>query len=171
MDARRDKNRLLETMRIERARWDMLLVQVDGDRMTVPGVDGQLSVRDILADVVRQEKWAASQLRLAAIEASEAAAAQGQEDVDAEEHSLAKSVSELMDESRWAFEQIVRHLMRLPAEDIFSPLRYEWTAGHAVGAVIPTYTLEHYRKYDGPIRVWMRAKRRRRSRAKEDASS
>ena len=62
-----NKNRLIETLRIERARWDMLLVQVDSDRMTVPGVVGEMSMRDILADVVRHEKYAAWQLKRASL--------------------------------------------------------------------------------------------------------
>lgn len=156
MDARRDKNRLIETMRIERARWDMLLVQVDSDRMTVPGVEGKLSVRDIIADVAQHERWVANKLKLDALG----------EPVDEEEggaKSTNVSVRELMEESRRTFEQIVRILMRLPAEDIFSPQSYEWTGGAAVGAVIPAHTVEHYQRYYASIRRWMTKRRRRRS--------
>jgi hypothetical protein len=159
MDARTNKNRLIETMRIERARWDMLLVQVDSDRMTVPGVAGKLSVKDIIADVVRQERWVASQLQQDA--AGEPAPLEKPEEL-----SAGRSVRELMEESRRAFEQIVRILMRLPAEEIFSPQSYEWTGGNAVGAVIPTYTVEHYRRYHDSIRRWMTKRRRRRSQAR-----
>jgi hypothetical protein len=159
MDARTNKNRLIQTMRIERARWDMLLVQVDSDRMTLPGVAGKLSVKDIIAEVVRQERWVASQLQQDAL---------GEPDVreEAQEVSATRSVRELMDESRRAFEQIVRILMRLPAEDIFSPQPFEWTGGNAVGAVIPSYTVEHYQRYYAPIRRWISKRRRRRSQAR-----
>jgi hypothetical protein len=161
MDARRDKNRLIDTMRIERARWDMLLVQVDSDRMTLPGVAGKLSVRDIIADVAQHERWVANKLQLDAL-------GEPVPEEEVEEGSTNGTVRELMDESRRAFEQIVRILMRLPAEEIFSPQSYEWTGGNAVGAVIPAYTVEHYQRYYAPIRRWMTKRRRRRSQSKTD---
>ncbi len=82
-----------------------------------------------------------------------------------EERSHFLSGRELMDESRRTFEQIVRSLMRLPAEDIFMPQLYEWAGDIPVGTIIPTYTVEHYRRYDGPIRRWITKRRRRRSRS------
>jgi hypothetical protein len=156
MDARADKNRLIETMRIERARWDMLLVQVDVSRMTVPGVEGRLSMRDIIADVVKQEKWVASRLRQDALGEPDT-----EEKVEVRNSSI--SVRELMDESRRAFEQIMRIVMGLPAEDLFRPQPYEWTGGNPVGTAIPAYIVEHYHRHYGPIRRWM-TKRRRRAR-------
>jgi Protein of unknown function (DUF1706) len=166
MDARANKNRLIETLRIERARWDMLLVQIDTSKMTVPGVEGHLSVRDIIADVVQQEKWVARNLRDEAMEQrSKELEAQGLQEPPAEERGPVMSVGELMDESRRAFEQIVRTLMGLPAEAIFSPQQSEWTQGDAVSAVVPAHTVEHYQRYYGSIRRWMTKRRRRRASA------
>jgi len=145
-------------MRIERARWDMLLVQVDSTRMNVPGVEGKLSVRDIIADVAQHERWVANKLQLDALGEPVA-----EEEIEVRATSL--SVRELMEESRRSFERIVRILMRLPAEEIFSPQPYEWTGGAAVGAVVPAYTVEHYQRYYAPIRRWMTKRRRRRSQA------
>lgn len=156
MDARANKNRLIETMRIERARWDMLLVQVDGTRMSTPGVEGQMSVRDILEDLVHQERWLAGKLDQFSPAAANTSAKS--EPVD---QGRVGSVGDLMAESRRMFEQIVRILMHLSAEDIFSPQRFEWTGGSTVGAVVPGYTLEHYRHYDSAIRRWMTQKRKR----------
>ena len=81
----------------------------------------------------------------------------------AEERGTSISVRELMDESRRAFEQIMRIVMGLPAEDLFRPQPYEWTGGNPVGTAIPAYTVEYYQRHYGPIRRWM-TKRRRRNR-------
>jgi hypothetical protein len=114
-------------------------------------------VRDILAEVVTYERWAAGQLCQAVDEEPAPSAPSG-------ERTFTASVGDLMSESRRAFEQIVRSLMRLPEEDIFSPQRFEWTGGQPVAAFVPGYTFEHYRKYDKSIRAWMKRKRRSRRR-------
>lgn len=41
--------RLAETLRAERARWNALLAHVGMDRMDVPGVDGEWSVKQMVA--------------------------------------------------------------------------------------------------------------------------
>jgi hypothetical protein len=163
MDDRANKNKLINTLRIERARWDMLLVQVDSARMMVPGVEGHMSVRDIIADVVTQERWVANRLQLSDTYTGEPDAP---EDEESEERGHSLTVGELMAESRKAFEQIVRVLTRLPAEEIFDPQPYEWTGGNAVAAMVPVYTVEHYKRHYASIRSWMTKRRRRRSQAR-----
>ena len=91
------------------------------------------------------------------------ASLEGEAEEKVEERGSSISVRELMDESRRAFEQIMRIVMGLPAEDLFRPQPYEWTGGNPVGTAIPAYTVQHYQRYYGPIRRWM-TKRRRRTR-------
>ena len=167
-----NKNSLIETLRIERARWDMLLVQVDTDRMTVPGVVGEMSMRDILADVVRHEKYAAWQLKQAMLDHEQPAtpapkSRSGRVSVRAAEKSAPAAV--LLEESRRTFEAIVRMLMRLSDEDIFSR-RLDAAGDRPVAALVPDCTFEHYRKYDAEIRRWMASRKRRRKRTSAPAT-
>ncbi len=118
MDVRADKNRLIKTMRIERARWDMLLLQVDSARMAMPGVEGRLSVRDILDDLVQQERWVADQLEQVAPGEIADKPTLAQEPAN---RSLSLSVVELIAESRRAFEQIMSVLMRPPGHPAALP--------------------------------------------------
>jgi chitodextrinase len=162
-----NKNNLIETLRIERARWDMLLVQVDSDRMTVPGVVGEMSLRDILADVVQHEKYAAWQLKRAMFDRDEPAASQSERRssrVGNRASATATAAADLLEESRRTFEAIVRMLMRLSDEDIFGDRR-DAAGDRPVAALVPDCTFEHYRKYDPDIRRWMASRKRRRSRS------
>jgi hypothetical protein len=162
-----NKNNLIETLRIERARWDMLLVQVDSDRMTVPGVVGEMSLRDILADVVQHEKYAAWQLKQAMLDRDEPAASPAERRsgrVGNRAASAAAPVADLLEESRRTFEAIVRMLMRLSDEDIFGR-RLDRAGDRPVAAMVPDCTFEHYRKYDPDIRRWMAGRKRRRTRS------
>ena len=162
-----NKNGLIETLRIERARWDMLLVQVDSDRMTVPGVVGEMSMRDILADVVRHEKYAAWQLKRAMLERDRPADSPPEarpKRVGKRAAATGTPAADLLEESRRTFEAIVRILMRLSDEDIFSR-RLKNAGDRPVAALVPDCTFEHYRKYDPDIRRWMASRKRRRSRA------
>jgi hypothetical protein len=171
-----NKNSLIETLRIERARWDMLLVQVDSDRMTVPGVVGEMSMRDILADVVRHEKYAAWQLKRAMLERDQPAAAADASSPEARSDRVSDRAAEkgapaalLLEESRRTFEAIVRMLMRLSDEDIFSR-RLDAAGDRPVAALVPDCTFEHYRKYDAEIRRWMASRKRRRKRTSASAT-
>jgi hypothetical protein len=166
-----NKNRLIETLRIERARWDMLLVQVDSDRMTVPGVVGEMSMRDILAEVVRHEKYAAWQLKRAMLESDQPAATTTPDTRPDRvgDRAAATPAADLLEESRRTFEAIVRMLMRLSDEDIFSR-RLDTAGDRPVAALVPDCTFEHYRKYDPDIRRWMARRKRRRSRSSASAT-
>ena len=170
-----NKNSLIATLRIERARWDMLLVQVDSDRMTVPGVVGEMSMRDILADVVRHEKYAAWQLKRAMLDHEQPASTSTstpdtRSDRVGDRAAANSAPADLLEESRRTFEAIVRMLMRLSDEDIFSR-RLETAGDRPVAALVPDCTFEHYRKYDPDIRRWMARRKRRRSRSSAVATS
>lgn len=169
-----NKNRLIQTLRIERARWDMLLVQVDSDRMTVPGVVGEMSMRDILAEVVRHEKYAAWQLKRAMLEREHPPASPAHDTrpdrVGDRAAANGTPAADLLEESRRTFEAIVRMLMRLSDEDIFSR-RLDTAGDRPVASLVPDCTFEHYRKYDPDIRRWMARRKRRRSRSSAPAPS
>src|SRR5438270_13344233 len=51
MDDRMTKNKLLDNIREGRARWDGALAEVGDERMILPGVEGDWSVKDIIAHV------------------------------------------------------------------------------------------------------------------------
>ena len=57
-----DKETFLATLRQERVEWDALLAQVPASRMTTPGIEGQWSVKDVIAHIATYEEWTAVEL-------------------------------------------------------------------------------------------------------------
>ncbi len=51
-----DKNQLVNTLHVERAAWEALLKQVGDDRMTIVGVVGDWSIKDIVAHITAWEQ-------------------------------------------------------------------------------------------------------------------
>lgn len=45
------KNELLNLLRLARAEWDALLASIDEARMREPGVEGDWSIKDLIAHV------------------------------------------------------------------------------------------------------------------------
>jgi len=50
---------LLEVMRTARSNWEALLAEVGEARLTEPGVEGDWSLKDIIAHITYFETWAA----------------------------------------------------------------------------------------------------------------
>jgi hypothetical protein len=62
MAERMTKGKLLELLQSRRAEWDALLAQVPENQMTVPGVAGEWSIKDIIAHLTYYERWYADRL-------------------------------------------------------------------------------------------------------------
>jgi hypothetical protein len=54
------KEQLLAKMRAARSRWESLLAEVPEVRMTEPGVEGEWSLKDVIAHLQVYEDWTAS---------------------------------------------------------------------------------------------------------------
>jgi len=57
-----EKQQLLETMKTTRADWETLLTKVGEARMTVAGVTGNWSVKDVVAHLTAWEKQTVARL-------------------------------------------------------------------------------------------------------------
>jgi hypothetical protein len=53
---------LLETLRDRRAEFDAVLMKVPQEAMTLPGVQGEWSVKDIIAHLAYYERWMADRI-------------------------------------------------------------------------------------------------------------
>ena len=62
MDVEMTKDKLLETLRAVRAKWEALLEEVGEDRMTEPGAEGEWSVKDSIAHLTYYDQWMADRL-------------------------------------------------------------------------------------------------------------
>jgi hypothetical protein len=152
--------RLLSIMQAERAEWEALLAQVGEERMDTPGVEGQWSVKDIVAHltwydrtvvegaqtVMRGEPFVRTGLRALATD-------ERNERIAAESHN--RPLRDVLADSRQVFDQVLAVVRACP-DDVLAD-------GHLVGlpedmppwVLVANNTYEHYREHGRAIRAWL----------------
>jgi hypothetical protein len=163
-DTQISKAELLDNMRAERARWDALLERVGVDRMGLPGVDGDWSVKDIVAHVAAYEQWTSEQI-VSAVTGEPPPPVQDDAEHQADWLDLHRRnariyilnrdlpLDEIMATSHRAFEQMIEAVGMLSEQGLAGT--QEWTFGEPVKKMIPVQTYVHYRDHMPMISEWL----------------
>lgn len=157
MDDRMNKAKLLDTLRTARAQWDALLSEVDEARMIQPGVEGELSVKDIVAHVTWYERETAGVFQARALIGSELwALSQDERNAAVYMQNRGRSLQEVLEEAQEVFQQLLEAVQALAEEDIFDPHRFpgmpaEWQPWQ----MIASNSYEHYPQHIPAIRAWL----------------
>lgn len=159
------REKLLETTRQLRADLDLIIEQVDEDRMLQPGSFGPWSFKDLLAHL---NGWRmVSALRLEAglsDEGPEFPWPDGLDESDGPDEINAwlyvtnrdKPIETVLAESTDTFDRIERALAELPKEDLFDPDRFPWLHGYTLGpGVISGMYFHYYQDHEPDIRAWL----------------
>ena len=152
-----EKAKFLETIRNERARWDALLAQVDEGQMTVPGIVGAWSVKDLIAHVTWSEREMVGMLRERALVGSDLwNLALDARNVAIYEENRGRTLGEVRAESQAIFEGLIRLLEQLPEADLndaraFPGMPTDWQPWD----VIAGNTYRHYRDHILDVRAWL----------------
>jgi hypothetical protein len=148
MDQRLTKKQFIDAMRVERARWEMLLLRVGAGRMWLPvGEDGP-SVVDMVTALYEQERQLVG--LLASIQELSANLSSVQR-----LNSGHNSAANLVEASREAFNEILRLLIPITEEDLFATDRFDTLAGRALAELVSACTVSYYLEHDPPIRSWL----------------
>lgn len=164
-----NKRELLERIQDERARWETLLSEVGEARMTQAGVEGNWSIKDIIAHVTTYERWLVERLE-AAGRGEQLKIAADQLDLDPrnaliQEEKKAEPLPKVLDQSQQVFQQLVTQVEKLSDEDLTEPGRLgphldpAWTEGQPLWQCIVADTYEHYRDHMPAIRTWLAEQR------------
>lgn len=158
----------LEALRMERARWDALVVSVPREWMTEPGAAGEWSLKDVLAHMSEGERWTADEIRKAgrgeapSRQELDEMARQGLFDNDTrnrltwEQHHN-DALDDVLAESQAAYADLVRAVEAASDETLNAP--WWWTRGHPLIAVLPPQCYEHYREHEPEVRAWLASRR------------
>jgi len=160
-----DKIKLLNIMRTERARWETLLAEVDEAQMTQVGVEGEWSVKDIIAHVTAYERWIVARLQ-SALGGETLRLETDQLDLEQRnrwifEENRNRSLHDVLAESQQVFQQLLGLVQTLSDEDLTDPHRLEpfldplWTDGLPVLTCIAADSYEHYGQHIPSIRAWL----------------
>jgi hypothetical protein len=152
---------LLEVMRAARSNWEALLAEVGEERLTEPGVEGDWSLKDIIAHITYYETWAAD--NLLAIRRGEPRPRSDNAGLEMDERNAriyerqrARSLAEVLQESRTSFQRSLDAVTGLRDEDLTDP---EFTrasgADWTVFDLVEGDTFEHYNDHSGSVRAWL----------------
>jgi hypothetical protein len=147
----------LDSLRSGRAEWEALLAQIAADRMTQPGVEGDWSIKDIVAHVTWHEREMLGVLRTRALVGSDLWNLPTDErNAAIFEQNKDRALDDVLEESRQIFPRLLELAAGLSAEELNDPRRFsempeEWSPWELVAS--NSYT--HYPDHIASIRAWL----------------
>jgi hypothetical protein len=159
----KSKAAVLEELETEHARWVAILDEIGPARMLTPGVEGDWTVKDVIAHVTYYERVVRDRLT---------ASLAGREFVRPEYESP-KGLSiddrnawiyarirdlpldEVLRESREVYPPILEAVHTLTEAELNDPQRFPWQVGSALWEWIEGDVYEHYRDHVANLRAWL----------------
>jgi hypothetical protein len=152
--------KLAGILRTERARWNALLAQVRLDRMDVPGVEGEWSVKELVAHLTWYEQ--------AIVEGAEQALRTGTftrrrpEGVGLDEMNEriaqaahARPAADVLAEADAVFGQLLELIAAAPQEMLNDPRRLGLPEDMVPWMGVANNSYAHYREHEPALRVWL----------------
>ncbi len=149
------KSQLLETMRARRQQWEETLFAIGAAWMLRPGLEGDWSVRDVVAHTTAYERWLLEWLEATA--RGESARPSALDDTDmrrrdqtAHRLTLAFPLDLVLGDSWLTFERLSLAVERLPERDLEEAsrapqfVRRRWGNQTSLAQAIANLTYEHY---------------------------
>ena len=168
MDVGTTKAELLDAIRAERRGWEALLAEVGEERMTQPGVTGDWTFKDTVAHLNGWRERTVARLEAArggTADAPQPWPAEFDEETDEGvdrindwfyERSKARSLGEVLGESRQQFERLEAAVAALSEEELFDRHRYPWTDGEPLGPAVLGGSFGHlHEEHEPGIRAWL----------------
>lgn len=161
-----DKAELLRRIRDTRATWDTLLAEVGPERMTLPGVAGEWTVKDLVAHVAVYERWTAWQMEralggeTAMVALPEQTAATDVNDLDERNAAFYavfrdQPLDETLRQSRTSYNRLLAAVIAFPDDLLANSDRFEWSFGAPVWRVVAGNSFAHEEEHIAHIRAWL----------------
>ena len=157
MDERMTNERFLAELRAEHARWETLLARIPPERMTLPGVVGEWSVKDVVAHVTWHEREMVGVLetrRLAGSPLWDQPQHIRNAAIYAEHRNQPLAV--VLAEAREVFSRLLAAVETLPAGALidaaaFAEMPPDWVPWEMIAG----NTFEHEREHGAEITAWL----------------
>jgi hypothetical protein len=160
MPAPATKQQLLDRIRLERAGWEALLAEIGADRMEVPGVTGDWTMKDTIAHLTTW--WRREIARMEA-------ARRGERPPDHPPQSEVavinqwvyltnrdRPLADVLRDAQAAWQQLEAAAQALPEDMLFDRTRFAWMDGRALGVGIFDDFVNHLHEEHEPlIRKWL----------------
>jgi hypothetical protein len=154
------KQQLLEQIQQEREQWEGLLAEIGLERMEVPGVTDDWTMKDTIAHMTT---WCRREVGLLA------AAQRGEWPPDHPPQSQVPIINEwehrtnrdrplahVMRDSEEVWQQFAEKLQELPEDMLFDQERFAWMQGRALGpGSLEDFTKHFHEEHKPLIRTWL----------------
>jgi hypothetical protein len=160
------KRSFLQKMAEERSRWLELLARAGEDRLSIPGVEGELTLKDIVAHVSAYERGLVKWLEEAQVGRVAEFQILDHPDLDYrnEEIYLANrdlTVQQVLDTSEIVFNRLVDLISKVSEQDLIDSARSEWYVrprwkqARALWECIADDSYRHYHQHIPGIGAWL----------------
>jgi hypothetical protein len=152
--------RLAEILRTERVRWNALLDQVGLDRMDIPGVEGEWSVKQLVAHLTWYERAvveAAQQVLSSGTFARPRPEGMSLDEMNAQiaAESLTQPAADVLTEANTVFDQLITLITACPQDLLNDP--------HVLGLPddmppwmrVANNSYAHFREHEPALRAWL----------------
>ncbi len=152
-----DKREFLKLLHSARAEWDALLANIDEAQMREPGVEGDWSIKDIVAHVTWFEREMVGVIQSRTLAGSELWNLPTDErNAVIFEQQRARSLKKILDESRAVFQQLEQAAQTLTDEELNDARHFKDMPGDWVPwDVIAGNSFRHYPDHIASIRNWL----------------
>ena len=152
--------RLASILRAERSRWNELLAQVGMQRMDVPGVEGEWSVKQIVAHLTWYEQAIVEGAQQALITGTfkrRRPEGMGLDDMNAQiaAQSQSRPASEVLAEADAVFGQLLAAIEACPQDMLNDPRRLGLPEDMVPWMGVANNSYAHYRQHEPAIRAWL----------------
>ncbi len=161
MTEQMNKTKLLNEMRDGYTSFENLLAPLSEAQMTISGVNGEWSIKDILAHLAAWQKRTLNRLE-AAVRNEEPSipGLTSDEEVDRlndqfYQENKARPLTDVLTDFRTTYSQILDVVQAAPEEVLLDPQRIAWLDGNALWEVVAGDTYEHYQEHTESIQQWL----------------
>lgn len=156
-----DKTRILEEIHTKYAALEEILTPLADTQMTVAGVNGDWSIKDVLAHITawhhRLLIWlrAASQNEDPAISGPDSDDEMDRLNEQFYKENKSRPLDDVLTDFRTSYLQILDMVQVLDNEDLTNPHRFAWTKGNPLWYLVAGDTYDHYQEHQQQIGEWL----------------
>jgi hypothetical protein len=154
--------RLAAILQEERERWNTLVAQVSQDRMEMPGVEGDWSVKDLIAHLTWYERAVVEGAQQILTTGTFTRRRRGDLSLDENNVQIAaasrdRSVREVQDEAAQVFAQLLAVVNACPDQILNDPTLLGLPEDLVPWMAIANNSYAHYREHEPALQAWLAA--------------
>jgi hypothetical protein len=163
------KAQLLHGLRDEEAQWQALLNEIGEDHMTQPGVEGEWSIKDIIAHLTFWRTRTVGRFQAALRHEPTPAApwpaqVETEEDGDARDDAINawnyaatrdRPLADVLRDSHDVFEQLYATLDGFTADELADPARFPWLEASDFPLTGATFFGHFHEEHEADMRAWL----------------